>query len=272
MSSPKGREPGELLLGSPKLLLILLILYSLTTAVLLLAWENLHVQLPVEKNPLAVFIVPLVLCYYPMLYLVTGIAAGRHFKRLWFFPLLLTGILVLLGGGFPYTTFHFEPDNLKEWWYTQNYCGTWLIYTGIGLFTSLLSYGVIWSQEIEFHGAWGVLAAAAGIVPLFAGLHLLAWHNFFRVSELLWYGYFLGSSLALGWLAGKRPRSRWYAPAVPAALGWVFYPMPAAYDLFRVIRLPLPWEKLPLLCLAVGVGTMLLRFLVVGRIGKTERK
>ena len=166
------------------------------------------------KNTLAVFIVPLGLCYYPLLYLVTG----------------------------------------------------------IGLFASWFFYRVLWTQKIEFCGAWGILAVAAGIMPLFAGLHLLAWYNFFRVSELLWYAYFLGSALALGWLAGKRPRSRWYIPAAPAALAALFYSMPPAYDLFRVIRLPLPWERLPLICLAVGAGALALRLLVWSRMRRTERK
>lgn len=268
----KGKEVAKALQSSPWLFLALLILCAVPAAFLLLAWENLHVEMPVEENPLAVFIVPLVLCYYPMLYLTAGIAAGRHFKRLWFFPLLLTVILVLLGAAFPYTMYHLELAGQKDWPLIKSYCGTWLIYTGIGLFASWFSYGVLWTQKIEFQGAWGVLAVAAGIAPLFAALHLLAWHNCFRVSELLWYGYFLGSSLALGWLAGKRPRSRWYAPAAPAALAWLFCPMPAAYDLYHVISLPLPWKKLPLICLGAGAGAMALGFLIQSRRGKTERK
>ena len=246
------------ILSKPLGVFILTAAYILTASLLLCPLDALD-TLEKYESPLF-FTVPLGLIFYPLIFLLTGIAAGRFPKKLWPVPLAVLAILFTVsncyGRGLFAIGFYSDMD-----YYMRHIVFTMLVYVGLGYLAMLLSR-VFFRNRPEpliprFWVALGTLAAGplifgAAYIPGFCWGHPL-W------GELLWYILHLGLAVTVGILSGGNIRRYVLMPFLPLLVTYMQICPPVVPS----TQPKLPWalgEAWAVVCFFVCYLCMLLKF------------
>lgn len=211
-------------LSKPLGIFILTTAYALAASLLLCPLDALDTFEKYEA-PLF-FTVPLGLIYYPLIFIITGAAAGRFPKKLWPVPLAVFAILFAVSNCYGSGIFALGYWNDADY-YMRQVVPIMLVYLGLGYFALLLSRVFFWNRpELlipRFWVALGTLAAGPLIfgvayIPGFCWGHPL-W------GELLWYLLHLGLAVTVGILSGRNIKRYVLMPFFPLLVTYIqIYP------------------------------------------------
>ena len=130
-------------LSKPLGIFILTTAYALAAALLLCPLDALDTFEKYEA-PLF-FTVPLGLIYYPLIFIITGAAAGRFPKKLWPVPLAVLAILFAVSNCYGSGIFALGYWNDADY-YMRQVVPIMLVYLGLGYFALLLSRVFFWNR------------------------------------------------------------------------------------------------------------------------------
>lgn len=250
----------RVMLSKPLGVFVRISAYALLAALLLCPLDALDMYTEYEA-PLF-FTVPLCLLLYPLMFIVTGAAAGRYPRKLWPVPLAVLLILFALSNCFDSYILSLRWVSDMEN-YIRNLAATMLVYAALGYLAMLLSWLFFWKREDlyvpRFLLALGILTTGplifgAAYIPGFCWGHPL-W------GEALWYAMHLGLAAAVGILSGRDMGRCFFMPLFPLLVTYMQVCPPV---------LPGSQPKLPrelgeswdVICFFIGAACMLASFFV----------
>ena len=235
---------------------LVIMAYTLTAALLLCPLDALDLM---EYEAPLFFTVPLCLVGYPLIFILTGAAAGSHARKLWPVPLAAVAVLFALSNCFDSPILSLRSVSSMAY-YVRNSVTTMLVYTALGYFAMLLSWFFWKNPETYVPRLWaalGILAAGpllygASHVPVFLWGHPL-W------GEALWYILHLSLAATVGILSGGNIRRYILMPFLPLLVTYIqVYP-----PVIPGTQPKLPWElgkSWAVICFFACALCMLLKF------------
>lgn len=236
---------------------LVIMAYTLTAALLLCPLDALDLM---EYEAPLFFTVPLCLVGYPLIFILTGAAAGSHPRKLWPVPLAAIAVLFALSNCFDSLILSLRSFSNIEY-YVRNSVTTMLVYIALGYLAMLLSWLFFWNNPETYvprlWAALGTLAAGpllygASYVPGFLWGHPL-W------GEALWYILHLSLAATVGILSGGNIRRYILMPFLPLLVTYIqVYP-----PVIPGTQPKLPWElgkSWAVICFFVCTLCMLLKF------------
>lgn len=249
------------ILSNPRGVFVLITVYSLFTSLLLCPLDALDML--TDYNSPMFFTVPLGLLLYPMMFIVTGAAAGRYPKKLWPVPLAVLLVLFAMSNIFGSYILAVSTWSRDIGYYIRNSVFTMLVYAALGYFAMLLSW--LFSRKREelysprFWAVLGIFAMGpltfgAAYIPGFCWGHPL-W------GEALWYLMHLGLAAVAGILSGRDIRRYFFMPLFPLLVTY----MQICPPVLPGSQPKLPWElgeSWDVICFFIGVACMLASFYI----------
>lgn len=244
-------------LSKPSGFFALLTAYALLAFLLLCPLEALD-MLTEYQSPMF-FTVPLGLIHYPIMFTVTGAAAGRYPKKLWPVPIVVMAAMFAISNCFDSCVLSLRGVSDMEY-YIRNSVTTMLVYADLGYLAMLLSWLFFWKREelcvprlLAVLGilAMGPLTYGAAYVPVCLWGHPL-W------GEALWYLMHLGLAAAVGIFSGTDVRRYFFMPIFPFLVTY----MQIGPPILPGSQPKLPWalgEAWCCICLAAGILCMLVK-------------
>lgn len=244
-------------LSKPSGVSALLTAYSILAAAMLCALEA--AELPDGENPMY-FTSTLGLIIYPVLFIVTGAAAGSF--KLWRIPPVTLAALVIVsniyGGGFLSLAF----NRFDIFYYVSRVLPIMAGYLLVGYASLFLSRCAVWKRPGRHIRTPALLGAAGLYILAYGVIHIpgFCWgHPFW--CEVLWYLAHLGMAVLLGACSGLEMGQLFFLPLLPPLISNIFGGPPPIYGIEA--RIPHSAAKAwPLVCLLVGYACMLAVFLI----------
>lgn len=250
-------------LSKPSGVFALLTAYSLLAAALLCALDA--AQLPEGENPLY-FTSTLGLIIYPVLFIVTGTAAGS--LLLWYMPPVTLAALIIVsniyGGGFLSLTL----NRFDFFYYISQTLPIMAGYLFLGYVSLFLSRCAVWKRP-GLHIRTSAILGAVGLYILAYGvIHIpgFCWgHPFW--CEVLWYLVHLGMAVLLGVCSGLEMGQLFFLPLLPPLIANIFSGPPPIYGIEA--RIPRSAARAwPVVCFFVGYSCMLAAFFIKRKLNK----
>lgn len=242
---------------------LLLSAYALAASLLLCPLDALD-MLTEYRSPLF-FTVFLCLVLYPLMFIVTGAAAGMRPGKLWPVPIAVLAVLFAVSNCFGSHILSIGWTSDMEY-YIRNSGAIMLAYVGLGYLAMLIAWLFFQGrQELYASRFWAVLAVTAmgpltfgaAYIPGFCWGHPL-W------GEALWYLMHLGLAAAVGVFSGGDIRRRFMLPIFPFLVTHFQIGPPVLPG----SQPKLPWwlgESWACICLAVGILCALCKALLKPR-------